>query len=109
MINEEYSEKTQILKAKMQELISEEYKYIDSRANYINTLIDGLKDSNNLMTELLNLKKDNEDLRALLFSFENMLKNRFTADGISRFHELLQGCINFSNEIDAGLEKFSSV
>lgn len=107
MINEEYNEKTQILKTKMQQLISEEYKYVDSRANFINVLIEELNDSYDFKAELLNLKKDNEDLRALLFSFENMLNNRFTADGISRFHALLQGCINYSNEIDEGLEKFS--
>ena len=107
MIGENYNEKTQKLKVKMQELMLAEYKYIDSRANYIDSLIDEMAGSDDFKVELLNLKKDNEDARALLSSFENMLKNRLTADGISRFAELFQGYMKYSDTIADDLEKFS--
>ena len=106
MIGEEYNEKAQKLKAKTQKLILSEYKYIDSRTNYINSVIEN--SNGDLKIELLNLKKDNEDSRALLSSFENMLKNRLTADGISRFYELFQGYMNYSDTITKDLEKFSN-
>ena len=106
MIGEEYNEKAQKMKMKMQEAIAVEYKYVDSRAKYINSLIEQLGGSNDHMVELLNLKKDNEDARAFLASFENMLKNRLTADGILRFNELLQGYLNYSDVIGEDLEKF---
>ena len=51
-------------------------------------------------------KKDNEDARAFLTSLDNMLKNRLTADGISRFNELLQGYLNYSDAIGEDLGKF---
>ena len=52
------------------------------------------------------MKKDNEDARAFLASLDNMLKNRLTADGISRFNELLQGYLNYSDAIGEDLGKF---
>ena len=107
MIGEEYNEKAQIIKARMQEMIAAEYKYVDSRTKYIDSLINKLGESGDEMVELLNLKKDNEDARALLAGLENMLKNRLTADGISRFNELLQGYLKYSDAIGDDLEKFS--
>ena len=106
MIGEEYNEKAQKMKVKMQEMIAAEYKYVDSRAKYINSLIEQFGGSNDHMVELLNLKKDNEDARAFLASLDNMLKNRLTADGISRFNELLQGYLNYSDAIGEDLGKF---
>ena len=106
MIGEEYNEKAQKMKVKMQEMIAAEYRYVDSRAKYIDFLIERFGDSNDYMVELLNLKKDNEDARAFLASLENMLKNRLTADGISRFNELLQGYLNYSDAIGEDLAKF---
>lgn len=106
MIGEEYNEKAQKIKVKMQEMIAAEYKYVDSRAKYINSLIEQFGSSNDHMVELLNLKKDNEDARAFLASLENMLKNRLTADGILRFNELLQGYLNYSDAIGEDLGKF---
>ena len=106
MIGEEYNEKAQKLRVKMQELILAEYKYIDSRADYIDSLIEQFSESGDFRVELLNLKKDNEDARALLSSFENMLKNRLTADGVTRFAELFQGYIKYSDMITEDLEKF---
>ena len=35
-----------------------------------------------------------------------MLKNRLSADGISRFNELLQGYLNYSDAIGEDLGKF---
>ena len=107
MIGEEYNEKTQKLKVRIQELILAEYKLIDSRTNYINSLLESMGNSRDLKVELLNLKKDNEDSRALLFSYESMLKNRLTADGISRFTELFQGYVKFSDAITIDLKKFA--
>ena len=109
MIGENYNEKAQKLKLKMQESIRAEYKYIDSRADYIDSLINWLGRSDDFRVELLNLKKDNEDSRALLFSLENMLNNRLTTDGISRFAELFQGYLNYSDEITKDLEKFNGL
>lgn len=106
MIGEEYNEKAQMIKARMQEMIAAEYKYVDSRSEYIDSLIERFGDLSDYMVELLNLKKDNEDARAFLASLENMLKNRLTADGISRFNELLQGYLNYSDAIGEDLEKF---
>lgn len=106
MIGEEYNEKAQRIKVKMQEIITAEYKYIDSRAKYIDSLIERFGDSSDYMVELLNLKKDNEDARAFLTSLDNMLKNRLTADGISRFNELLQGYLKYSDAIGEDLGKF---
>lgn len=108
MIGEEYNEKAQKIKVKMQEMIAAEYKYIDSRAKYIDSLIERFGDSSDYMVELLNLKKDNEDARAFLTSLDNMLKNRLTADGISRFNELLQGYLKYSDAIEEDLGKFES-
>lgn len=102
----EYNEKAQKMKMKMQEMIAAEYKYVDSQAKYIDSLIERFGDSNDYMVELLNLKKDNEDARAFLASLDNMLKNRLTADGISRFNELLQGYLNYSDAIGEDLGKF---
>ena len=106
MIGEEYNEKAQKIKVKMQAMIDAEYKYVDSRSEYIDSLIERFGDSNDYMVELLNLKKDNEDARAFLASLDNMLKNRLTADGISRFNELLQGYLNYSDVIGEDLGKF---
>ena len=106
MIGEEYNEKAQKMKVKMQEMIAVEYRYVDSRAKYINSLIEQFGGSNDHMVELLNLKKDNEDARAFLTCLDNMLKNRLTADGISRFNELLQGYLNYSDAIGEDLAKF---
>ena len=108
MNNEEYNEKAQRLKVKIHELILSEYKYIDSRANYIDSLINELGEHDDFRVKLLNLKKDNEDSRALLSSFENMLKNRLTADEILRFSELFQGYMTYSDLITKDLEKYSS-
>ena len=41
-------------------------------------------------------------------SFENMLKNRLTADEILRFAELFQGYMAYSDLITKDLEKYSS-
>ena len=106
MIGEEYNEKAQKMKIKMQEMMTEEYKYVDSRAKFIDSLIEKYGDQNDVMVELLNLKKDNEDARAFLTSLEIMLKNRLSADGISRFNELLQGYLNYSDAIGRDLEKY---
>ena len=70
MIGEEYNEKAQKMKVKMQEMIAAEYKYVDSRSEYIDSLIERFGDSSDYMVELLNLKKDNEDARAFLTSLE---------------------------------------
>ena len=106
MIGEEYNEKAQIVKIKMQEMMTEEHKYVDSRAKFIDSLIKQYGGLNDDMVELLNLKKDNEDARAFLTSLEIMLKNRLSADGISRFNELLQGYLNYSDAIGRDLEKY---
>ena len=106
MIGEEYNEKAQKMKVKMQEMIAAEYKYVDSRAKYIDSWIEQFEDSGDYMVELLNLKKDNEDARAFLTSLESMLRNRLTADGISRFDELLQGYLKYSDAIGEDLGKF---
>ena len=106
MIGEEYNEKAQIIKIKMQEMMTEEYKYVDSRAKFIDSLIEQYGGLNDDMVELLNLKKDNEDAKAFLTSLEIMLKNRLSADGISRFNELLQGYLNYSDAIGRDLEKY---
>ena len=106
MIGEEYNEKAQMIKVRMQEMIAAEYKYVDSRTKYIDSLMNKLGESGDEMVELLNLKKDNEDARALLAGLENMLNNRLTADGISRFNELLQGYLNYSDAIGEDLGKF---
>lgn len=106
MIGEEYNEKAQMIKARMQEMIAAEYKYVDSRTKYIDSLMNKLGESGDEMVELLNLKKDNEDARALLAGLENMLNNRLTADGISRFNELLQGYLKYSDAIGDDLGKF---
>ena len=106
MIGEEYNEKAHIIKIKMQEMMTEEYKYVDSRAKFIDSLIEKYGGQNDVMVELLNLKKDNEDARAFLTSLEIMLKNRLSADGISRFNELLQGYLNYSDAIGRDLEKY---
>ena len=106
MIGEEYNEKAQKMKVKMQEMIAAEYKYVDSRSEYIDSLIERFGNLSDYMVELLNLKKDNEDARAFLASLDNMLKNRLTADGISRFNELLQGYLNYSDAIGEDLAKF---
>ena len=106
MIGEEFNEKAQMLKVRMQEMIAAEYKYIDSRTKYIDSLMNKLGESGDEMVELLNLKKDNEDARALLAGLENMLNNRLTADGISRFNELLQGYLKYSDAIGDDLGKF---
>lgn len=106
MIGEEYNEKAQMIKARMQEMITAEYKYVDSRSEYIDSLIERFGNSSDYMVELLNLKKDNEDARAFLTSLDNLLKNRLTADGISRFSELLQGYLNYSDAIGEDLAKF---
>ena len=106
MIGEEYNEKAHKMKAKMQEMIAAEYKYVDSRSEYIDSLIERFGNSSDYMVELLNLKKDNEDARAFLTSLDNMLENRLTADGISRFNELLRGYLNYSDAIGEDLAKF---
>ena len=106
IIGEEYNEKAQMIKVRMQEMIAAEYKYVDSRTKYIDSLMNKLGESGDEMVELLNLKKDNEDARALLAGLENMLNNRLTADGISRFNELLQGYLNYSDAIGEDLGKF---
>ena len=110
MIGEDYNEKAQKMKIKMQEFIVAEYKYINSRAKYIDSLIEILKDSDSdHRIEILNLKKDNEDSKVVLFSFEDMLKNRLTADGIARFADLFQGYTVFSDAISKDLEKFNDL
>lgn len=106
MIGDEYNEKSQKLKIKIEQFLQAEHKWIDKRAETINNLIEEVSKANNsdIKIELLNLKKDNEDSIALISSLENMLKNRLTADSISRYSELIQGYDNFSNSVTADLE-----
>lgn len=52
MIGEECNEKAQKMKMKMQEMIAAEYKYVDSRAKYINSLIEQFGGSNDYIVEL---------------------------------------------------------
>ena len=107
MIGEEYNEKSQKLKIKIEQFLQAEYKWINERAKIIDNLIEEFsKTDNDARTELLNLKKDNEDSFALISSLEGMLKNRLTADSISRYSELIQGYDKFSNSITADLEKY---
>ena len=107
MIGDNYNEKSQKLKIKIEQFLKSEYKWVNERTEVINNLLEefGSSDSD-VRTELLNLKKDNEDSLAIISSLENMLKNRLSADGISRFAELVQGYDQFSNSITADLEKY---
>ncbi len=107
MIGEDYNEKSQKLKIKIEYFLQAEYKWIDERAKTIDNLLEdfGSSDSD-IRAELLNLKKDNEDSLAIISSLENMLKNRLSADGISRLAKLIQGYDRFSNSITADLEKY---
>lgn len=107
MIGDNYNEKSQKLKIKIEQFLKAEYKWINERTKIINNLLEefGSSDSD-AKTELLNLKKDNEDSLAIISSLENMLKNRLSADGISRLAELIQGYDQFSNSITADLEKY---
>ena len=107
MIGDNYNEKSQKLKIKIEQFLKAEYKWVNERTEVINNLLEefGSSDSD-VRTELLNLKKDNEDSLAIISSLENMLKNRLSADGISRFAELVQGYDQFSNSITADLEKY---
>ena len=107
MIGEDYNEKSQKLKIKIEHFLQTEYKWIDERAKTIDNLLEDFGGSDSDMrAELLNLKKDNEDSLAIVSSLESMLKNRLSADGISRFTELVQGYDQFSNSITADLEKY---
>lgn len=107
MIGETYNEKSQALKIKIEQFLEAEYKWINERAKTIDGLIGDFSGfDRDTETELLNLKKDNEDSLALVSSLESMLKNRLSADGISRLAKLVQGYDRFSNAITTDLEKF---
>ena len=106
MIGEHYSEQSQKLKLTIEHFLKAEYKWVEERTETINSLIEEYKTANNdIKTELLNIKKDNEDSLAILSSLENMLKNRLTPDSISRFSELVQGYSNFSDSITNDLKR----
>ena len=106
MIGDHYNEQSQKLKYKTEEFLKAEYKWVEERTKAINSLIEECKETeDDTRTELLNLKRDNEDSIAILSSLENMLKNRLTTDSISRFAELIQGYNNFSDSITRDLEK----
>ena len=106
MIGDEYNEKSQKLKIKIEQFLQAERKWINKRAEAIDNSIEEFSKTNNsdIKIELLNLKRDNEDSLALISRLENMLKNRLTADSISRYSELVQGYDNFSNSVTADLE-----
>ena len=106
MIGEDYNEKVQRLKLKIDEFLKSEHKWIESRGKMIDSLLSSREDlDKDTRSELLNLKRDNEDSLAIISSLENMLRNRLTADSIRRISELIKGYSNYSDAITEDLER----
>lgn len=106
MTEKEYNEKCQKLKASMEKLLASDREMIDHNTKMINLLLRNYGNDNPEKTqELLSLKMDNEDSLAIITSLESMLKNRQTADGISRVAELIHGYSNFFDLIHEDLDR----